>query len=78
METLRTASPNAIAPCGPECRFAQNLPAGIGDWIWCARVSSPRSTGTSAAECPWFSPRRSLAWPRTGFVADGKVPPPAE
>jgi hypothetical protein len=77
MDTLRTASPSAIAPCGPECRFAQNLPAGIGDWIWCARFSSPRSIGTSAAECPWFSPRRRLAWTRTGFFADGKVPPPA-
>ena len=78
MDTLRTASPYAIAPCGPECRFAQNLPAGIGDWIWCARFSSPRSIGASAAECPWFSPRRSPVSPRGGFFVDGKVPLPAE
>jgi hypothetical protein len=71
------ASPNVLAPCGPDCRFAQNLPTGDGDWIWCARTGSPRFIGASAADCPWFGPRRNPVSSHEGFFAGGDTPPSA-
>jgi len=54
--SLGRVTNSAVAPCGPECRYASPLPANP-DYIWCSRLGVPRSTGRGAVDCPWFNPR---------------------
>ncbi len=46
----------ALAPCGPECRYARRLPDPGSDYIWCRRLGAVRLTGPGATDCRWFDP----------------------
>jgi len=64
------ASPSdAVAPCGPECRYAEALPDCL-DYLWCSLQGAPRKLDSNV-DCRNFQPRSA------GAVAYAAPPVPA-
>ena len=60
------AGGGALAPCGPECRYARRMTDPASDYIWCRRLGTVRLTGPGATECRWFDPGKETSGGESG------------